>query len=49
MKRNTSRKTDRKTVAAQKNNKNRKGLTTGVKAGRWPLFIPVSFAGPGGN
>ncbi|CAK8715190.1 hypothetical protein GCAAIG_04590 [Candidatus Electronema halotolerans] len=30
-----TKKTDRKTVAAQKNeNKNRKGLRTGVKAGK---------------
>ncbi|CAK8715206.1 hypothetical protein GCAAIG_04605 [Candidatus Electronema halotolerans] len=35
MKRNTSKKTDRKTVAAQKNeSKSRKGFRTGVKAGR---------------
>ncbi|XCN71424.1 MAG: hypothetical protein Q3M24_14000 [Candidatus Electrothrix aestuarii] len=33
MKRNTAKKTDRKTVAAQKNEKNRKGFQTGVKAG----------------
>jgi len=33
MKRNTSKKTDRKTVAARKNNKSRKGFMTGVKAG----------------
>ncbi|MCI5220804.1 MAG: hypothetical protein D3914_16820 [Candidatus Electrothrix sp. LOE2] len=33
MKRNTSRKTDCKTVAAQKNEKNRKGFRTGMKAG----------------
>ena len=33
MKRNTTKKTDRKTVAAQKNEKNRKGFRTSVKAG----------------
>jgi hypothetical protein len=33
MKQKISKKTDRKTVAAQKNEKNRKALRTGVKAG----------------
>ena len=33
MKRNTTKKTDRKTVAAQKNDKIRKNFRTGVKAG----------------
>jgi hypothetical protein len=38
MKRNTTKKTDRKTVAAQKNeNKNRKGFRTGVKAGQFEV------------
>jgi len=34
MKGKTSKKTDRKTVAAQKTDKSRKGLRTGVKAGQ---------------
>ena len=33
MKRTASKKTSRKTVAAQKNGKNRKSFCTGVKAG----------------
>ncbi len=34
MKRNTTKKTDRKTIAAKKNeNKSRKGFQTGVKVG----------------
>ena len=37
MKRNTSKKTDRKTVAAQKKEKSPKGFRTGVKAGRIEL------------
>jgi hypothetical protein len=40
MKRNTTKKTDRKTVAAQKNEKSRKGFQTGVKAGRFAIANP---------
>ena len=37
MKRNISKKTDRKTVAAQKNEKSRKSFRTGVKAGEFKI------------